>query len=87
MLRRCLLPSPTGFPRILHLVSRPHKESFQAGPEPRSRKIGRIFEGYHKHAGGLGKVFVRADFRGGDEDSNFSVFRVRRFSEWPEPLH
>ena len=31
--------------------------------------------------------FVRADFREGDEDSNFSVFRVRRFSEWPEPLH
>ena len=30
---------------------------------------------------------VRADFREGDEDSNFSVFTVRRFSEWPEPLH
>ena len=30
---------------------------------------------------------VRADFRERDEDSNFSVFRVRRFSEWPEPLH
>ena len=30
---------------------------------------------------------LRADFREGDEDSNFSVFRVRRFSEWPEPLH
>ena len=27
------------------------------------------------------------DFREGEEDSNFSVFRVRRFSEWPEPLH
>ena len=26
-------------------------------------------------------------FREGDEDSNFSVFRVRRFSEWPKPLH
>ena len=23
----------------------------------------------------------------GDEDSNFSIFRIRRFSEWPEPLH
>ena len=30
---------------------------------------------------------VRADFREGDEDSNFSIFRVRRFTEWPEPLH
>ena len=30
---------------------------------------------------------IRADFREGDEDSSFSVFRVRRFSEWPEPLH
>ena len=30
---------------------------------------------------------IRADFREGDEDSNFSVFRVRRFSEWPGPLH
>ena len=30
---------------------------------------------------------LRADFREGDEDSNFSIFRVWRFSEWPEPLH
>ena len=30
---------------------------------------------------------IRADFRAGHEDSNFSVFRVRRFSESPEPLH
>ena len=30
---------------------------------------------------------VRADFWEGDEDSNFSVFRVRRFTEWPRPLH
>ena len=30
---------------------------------------------------------IRADFRGGDEDSNFSVFRVRWFTEWPRPLH
>ena len=30
---------------------------------------------------------IRADFREGDEDSNFSIFRVRHFSEWPEPLH
>ena len=27
---------------------------------------------------------VRADFRERDEDSNFSIFRVRHFSEWPE---
>ena len=33
------------------------------------------------------KKVLRADFREGDEDSNFSVFRVQRFSEWPEPLH
>ena len=32
-------------------------------------------------------TFVRADFREGDEDSNFSVFRVRQFTESPEPLH
>ena len=32
-------------------------------------------------------TLLRADFREGDEDSNFSVFRVERFSEWPEPLH
>ena len=30
---------------------------------------------------------LRADFGEGDEDSNFSIFRVRRFSEGPEPLH
>ena len=34
------------------------------------------------------RVFlIRADFREGDEGSDLSVFRVRRFSEWPEPLH
>ena len=36
------------------------------------------------------KVFeqeIRADFREGDEDSNFSIFRVRQFTEWPGPLH
>ena len=32
-------------------------------------------------------VLLRADFREGDEDSNFSVFRVRRFTESPGPLH
>ena len=30
---------------------------------------------------------IRADFRERDEDSNFSVFGVRRFSEGPGPLH
>ena len=30
---------------------------------------------------------LRADFWEGDEESNFSIFRVRRFSEWPGPLH
>ena len=31
--------------------------------------------------------FLRADCREGDEDSNFSVFRVQQFIEWPRPLH
>ena len=35
----------------------------------------------------MGPLSLRADFWEGDEDSNFSIFRVRRFSEWPEPLH
>ena len=35
----------------------------------------------------LKRSWIRADFREGDEQSNFSVFRVWRFSEWPEPLH
>ena len=30
---------------------------------------------------------LRADFREGDEDRNFLLFRVRRFTEWPRPLH
>ena len=30
---------------------------------------------------------VWADFWEGDEDSNFSIFRLRRFTEWPAPLH
>ena len=32
-------------------------------------------------------TMIRADFREGDEDSNFSLSRVRRFTESPEPLH
>ena len=36
----------------------------------------------------FGKLrLIGTDFREGDEDSNFSVFRVRRFPEWPGPLH
>ena len=30
---------------------------------------------------------IGADFREGDEDINFSIFRVRRFTEWPGPLN
>ena len=30
---------------------------------------------------------IRADFREGDEDSNFALFRVRRSTESPGPLH
>ena len=30
---------------------------------------------------------IRPDFWEGDEDSNFSVFRVQQFTEWPGPLH
>ena len=39
------------------------------------------------HQVALCESVLRADFRERDEDSNFSVLRVRRFSEWPEPLH
>ena len=35
----------------------------------------------------LNKDKVGADFWEGHEDSNFLAFGVRRFSEWPEPLH
>ena len=35
----------------------------------------------------LAQSMLRADFREGDEDSNFSIFRVWRFSEGPKPLH
>ena len=31
--------------------------------------------------------FIGADFGEVDEDSNFSVFRVWRFTEWPGPFH
>ena len=31
--------------------------------------------------------YIRAGFGEWDEDSNFSVFRVRQFLEWPGPLH
>ena len=37
--------------------------------------------------GGDLNLLIRADFREGDEDSNFSLFRVRRLTEWPGPLH
>ena len=45
----------------------------------------------HKHETLLAKwriePSVRADVREGAEDSYFSVFRARRFREWPGPLH
>ena len=36
---------------------------------------------------GGGVKTIRADFQEGDKDSNFSVFRVRRFTESPGSLH
>ena len=41
------------------------------------------------HCAGGRKVEVQlgADFREVDLDSNFSIFGVRRFTEWPGPLH
>ena len=43
----------------------------------------------HNQAGGCEMLaaILRADFREGDEDSNFSILRVRRFTEWPGPLY
>ena len=32
-------------------------------------------------------IKLRADFRSRNEDSNFSVFSVLWFTEWPGPLH
>ena len=47
---------------------------------PSERSIFITFVGGYKNT-------VRVDFREGDEDSNFSLFRVWRFTEWPGPLH
>ena len=33
------------------------------------------------------RVRIGADFWEVDLDSNFLIFRARRFSEWPGPLH
>ena len=38
----------------------------------------------NKHAS---LTFVGADFWDVDEDNNKTVFRVRRFTEWPGNLH
>ena len=40
-----------------------------------------------RFVGNKGNILIGADFQEGEEDSNFSVFRVQRFTEWPEPLH
>ena len=37
--------------------------------------------------GGAKDFILKADFREADEESNFSIFRVQRFTEWPKPLH
>ena len=42
---------------------------------------------YVEHLGTVSVRGLRADLREGDEDSNFSAFRVWPFSESPEPLH
>ena len=41
----------------------------------------------HKEFTQIPPHIIRVAFRERDEDSNFSVFRVRRFSESPGPLH
>ena len=52
-----------------------------------------ISKGYCPIWGGIShwaakfQPWIRADLREGGEDSNFSVFRVRRFTEWPGALH
>ena len=62
-------------------------ENHHAHKIPHFRGAGGIL-GFGKGGGEVPILFyVRADLRAGDEDSNFSVFRVRRFSERPEPLH
>ena len=38
-------------------------------------------------AGTTPDTSLRADFRKGDEDGNFSFFRVRQSNEWLEALH
>ena len=63
--------------------------------------IGKLEGGVRSERGGWGgglaiaeassaiasEMLKRADFREGDEDSNFLIFEVWRFSEWPKLLH
>ena len=67
-----ICPPPPQSP-IIHQLALPYKEAF----------VVRILDGEVSESSRR----LRADFRQGDEDSNLSVFRVWRFTEWPGPLH
>ena len=78
------IPGGPAKKRLISLVSR-DISNFLAPTPSRGRPLP------HRKISGVKSLglcsFLRTGFRAGDEDSNFSVFRVRRFSEWPEPLH
>ena len=73
-------PSENPFPRTLpRTFSEPFSERCVAARPLRRAPYSRP---KHNHNHNLG-----ADFWEVDLDSNFLIFRVRRFSEWPGPLH
>ena len=81
-------PGPLGpvarNPRICNVAFRDSGEFFQQF----SRGFPGVFlENPRTDPGNSHSLLELSDFRKGDEDSNFSVFRVRRFTEWPGPLH
>ena len=61
-----------------------------------SRAFSQCFREWHRGGGSFTwpsapdpfvPIMLKSRFSEGDEDSNFSLFRVRRFSESPGPLH
>ena len=74
-----------------------HLFSEVTGPQQFERTKKEVSNGHQKDTdpifvnpppdGLLDNAKLRVNFWEGGEDNNFSIFRVRQFSEWPEPLH
>ena len=82
-----LMLSPSHRSRFLEVLAWQYFQEPFCSPKVRVIALNLHWHCWEREGGEQPSALLRADFREGDEDSNFSVFRVRRFTESPGPLH